>query len=291
MQDIFIIVFKYFNFTKIYYTAICIIINEQFNNYLLVDKFITKNPLEQFEIKELISLYFFVINNVSLSLTNLSLYLLLSTILLIVINFIKLNNNKVIADKWVIIQESIYDTVYKIVINQIDKNKGEIYFPIIYILFIFILINNLFGMIPYSFASTSHFILAFSLSFSIVIGATILGLEKHKLKFFSLFVPAGCPLGLLPVLVLIEFISYLARNISLGLRLAANVLSGHMLLSILSGFTYNLMTSKFLYIIISLLPLTFVIAFSGLELAIAFIQSQVFIVLSCSYIKDAIYLH
>src|SRR5438477_317242 len=102
-----------------------------------------------------------------------------------------------------------------------------------YALFIFILINNLIGLIPYSFASTSHFILTFSLSFTIVLGATFLGFKIHKLEFFSLFVPAGCPLGLLPLLVLIEFISYLARNVSLGLRLAANVLSGHMLLNIL----------------------------------------------------------
>jgi F-type H+-transporting ATPase subunit a len=81
-------------------------------------------------------------------------------------------------------------------------------------------------MVPYSFASTSHFLLTFSLSFSIVLGATILGFKKHGLEFFSLFVPAGCPLGLLPLLVCIEFISYLARAVSLGLRLAANILSG-----------------------------------------------------------------
>ncbi|PIM97237.1 hypothetical protein CDL12_30294 [Handroanthus impetiginosus] len=102
--------------------------------------------------------------------------------------------------------------------------------------------------------------------FTVVLGATILGLSKHGLEFFSLFVPAGCPLGLLPLLVLIEFISYLARNVSLGLRLAANILSG-------------------------LFPLAFIIAFSGLELGIAFIQAQVFVVLSCSYIKDALELH
>lgn len=81
-------------------------------------------------------------------------------------------------------------------------------------------------MIPYGFASTSHFVLTFAISFSIVIGATILGLQKHGLEFFSLFVPAGCPLALVPLLVLIEFISYLSRNVSLGLRLAANILAG-----------------------------------------------------------------
>jgi len=117
----------------------------------------------------------------------------------------------------------MYATVHSIVLNQIDDKKGQVYFPFIFALFIFILINNLIGMVPYSFASTSHFILTFSISFTVVLGATILGFIKHGLRFFSLFVPAGCPIGLLPLLVLIEFISYLARNISLGLRLAANM--------------------------------------------------------------------
>jgi len=146
-------------------------------------------------------------------------------------------------------------------------------------------------MIPYSFASTSHFILTFFISFTIVLGATFLGFQKHGLEFFSFFVPSGCPLGLLPLLVLIEFISYLARNISLGLRLAANIISGHMLLNILAGFTYNIMTSGFIFFLLGLIPLVFIIAFSGLELGIAFIQSQVFVVLTCSYIKDALELH
>jgi len=146
-------------------------------------------------------------------------------------------------------------------------------------------------MIPYSFASTSHFILTFSISFTVVLGATLLGFQQHGLAFFSLFVPAGCPLGLLPLLVLIEFISYLSRNISLGLRLAANIMSGHMLLNILSGFTYNIMTSGIIFFLLGMIPLGFIIAFSGLELAIAFIQAQVFIVLSSSYIKDALDLH
>src|SRR3954451_24369076 len=153
------------------------------------------------------------------------------------------------------------------------------FFPLMYVLFIFILVNNLIGLVPYSFASTSHFLLTFALSFTIVLGATILGFQEHGLKFFSLFVPSGCPLALLALLVLIEFISYLARNVSLGLRLAANILSGHMLLNILSGFTYNIMTSGILFFFLGLLPLAFIIAFSGLELAIAFIQAQVFVIL------------
>src|SRR5271156_168105 len=162
------------------------------------------------------------------------------------------------------------------------------FFPLIFCLFVYILINNLVGMVPYSFAPTSHFIITFSISFTVVIGATILGFQIHALKFFSLFVPSGCPLALL---VLIEFISYLARNVSLGLRLAANVLSGHMLLNILGGFTYKIMTSGFISFFLGLMPLLFIIAFSGLEIGIAFIQAQVFVVLSASYIKDTLELH
>src|SRR3978361_1861541 len=187
--------------------------------------------------------------------------------------------------------ESIYATVFSIVINQINAKKVQMFFPLLSALFIYILINNLVGLIPYSFAPTSHFILTFSISFTIVIGATILGFKIHALRFFSLLVPSGCPLALLPLLVLIEFISYLSRCVSLGLRLGANILSGHMLLNILAGFTYNIMNSGFIFFFLGLVPLAFIIAFSGLELGIAFIQAQVFVVLTSSYIKDALDLH
>jgi len=243
------------------------------------------SPLDQFEIRNLISLDAPVLGNLSISLTNIGLYLVF------IISLVSNNNNRVVSNAWSVYQESIYATVHSIVVGQINDKKGQVYFPLMYVLFLFILVNNLIGMVPYSFASTSHFVLTFSLSFTIVLGATILGFSKHGLEFFSLFVPAGCPLGLLPLLVLIEFISYLARNVSLGLRLAANILSGHMLLNILSGFTYNIMTSGFIFFFLGFFPLAFIIAFSGLELGIAFIQAQVFIVLSCSYIKDALDLH
>jgi len=249
------------------------------------------SPLDQFEIRDLLSLNISFLNNIHLSLTSIGLYLSIGLVLILGYSLLATNYNKIIPNSWSLSQETLYFTVHGIVISQINANKGQMYFPFIYSLFIFILFNNLIGLIPYSFASTSHFILTFSLSFSVVLGATILGFQKHGLKFFSLFVPSGCPLGLLPLLVLIEFISYLSRNVSLGLRLAANILSGHMLLSILSGFTYKIMTSGILFFILGLIPLAFIIAFSGLELAIAFIQAQVFVVLTCSYIKDGLDLH
>ena len=258
------------------------------NNYIIRE---ISSPLDQFEIRSLISLDFPVLAYLHISLTNIGFYLMIASIIAITVSLVSTNDEKIIANNWSISQESIYATVHSIVINQINPNKGQIYFPFIYVLFIFILVNNLIGMVPYSFASTSHFILTFSISFTVVLGATILGFQKHGLKFFTLFVPAGCPLALLPLLVLIEFISYLARNISLGLRLAANILSGHMLLNIIGGFAYNIMTSGFIFFFLGLIPLAFIIAFSGLELGIAFIQAQVFVVLTSSYIKDALDLH
>ncbi len=256
-----------------------------------MNNFVVLSPLDQFEIRDLISINLNILNNSHISLTNIGLYLIISTILILSLNKLATNYNKLISNIWSINQESLYATIHSIVINQINSNKGQIYFPFIYALFLFILINNLIGMVPYSFASTSHFILTFFISFTVVLGATFLGFQKHGLEFFSFFVPSGCPLNLLPLLVLIEFISYLARNISLGLRLAANIVSGHMLLNILSGFTYKIMTSGILFLFVGLIPLAFIIAFSGLELAIAFIQSQVFVVLTCSYIRDSLDLH
>lgn len=251
----------------------------------------TTSPLDQFTIRNLFSIKADLLGNLQISLTNIGLYLIITSFIVFMLYTLATNYDLTTPNGWSLSVESIYATVFSIVTNQINANKGQMFFPLISALFIYILINNLVGMVPYSFAPTSHFILTFSLSFTIVIGATILGFQIHALKFFSLLVPSGCPLGLLPLLVLIEFISYLSRNVSLGLRLAANVLSGHMLLNILSGFTFNIMSKGFIYFFLGLLPLAFIIAFSGLEIGIAFIQAQVFVVLSSAYIKDGLELH
>ena len=250
-----------------------------------------KSPLDQFIIRDLFSIKADLLGNIQLSLTNIGLYLMITTVIIFMLYILATNYNIVIPNNWSLSVESIYATVFSIVVNQINAKKGQMFFPLISGLFIYILINNLVGMVPYSFAPTSHFIITFSMSFTIVIGATILGFQVHSLKFFSLLVPSGCPLALLPLLVLIEFISYLSRPVSLGLRLGANILSGHMLLNILAGFTYNIIKKGILYFFLGLVPLAFIIAFSALELGIAFIQAQVFVVLTSSYIKDSLDLH
>jgi F-type H+-transporting ATPase subunit a len=161
----------------------------------------------------------------------------------------------------------------------------------IYSLFCFVLFANLIGNIPYSYAVTTSAVVALGLSFTIFIGVTILGFYTHKLNFFSFFLPEGTPGYLVPMLVLIETISYLARAVSLGVRLFANIVAGHSLLKILSSFLYKLFSTSLIFFIITLLPFALFIALVGLELGVSFIQAYVFCLLTSSYLKDVIDLH
>ncbi len=168
---------------------------------------------------------------------------------------------------------------------------SEIYLPFVYSLFFFILIGNLISNVPYSFAITASGVVSLGLSVTIFIGVTILALSIHGIKFFSFFIPAGTPLALVPLLVLIELISYLARAVSLGVRLFANLVAGHTLLKILSTYLYDLFTGSLIVAIITLVPFTIFLALIGLELAVSLIQAFVFTLLVCSYLRDAIELH
>lgn len=170
-------------------------------------------------------------------------------------------------------------------------SANEAYVPFIYSLFIFIVISNLTGNIPYNFTVATSMIVSIGLSFTIFTGVTILALYLHRLAFFSFFVPSGTPLALVPVLVLIELVSYTARAVSLGVRLFANMTAGHTLLKILSTFLAQMFASSILVSILTLIPFAIFIALIGLELAVSLIQAYVFCILTSSYIKDALYLH
>lgn len=241
------------------------------------------NPLEQFKLKVI-----YRIHNkyIDLSLTNSSIIIILSILFIIILNS---NHNKIINNKWDILIEKIYIKINIIVKEMIGINK---YTPLIYSLFLFILINNVIGLIPYSFTTTSHLVINLTLSLSIIIGITLIGLYKHSYKFFNLFIPSGLSKGptkfLIPLIFLIEFISYLSRIISLSVRLTANMLSGHIMLNLIASFGYKLVLSIPLLILI---PITILFPFILLELGIAFIQSYVFIVLTCAYLKDVEHLH
>ena len=248
------------------------------------------NPLEQFEINDFAYFQVPLFSAAKFSLTNIGFYLIIVLVLVILITPLAINNRRIIPSRWSISQESMYGSILGMVTEQIGA-RNQIYVPLIFVLFNFVLFNNLIGLIPYSFTPTSQLVLTIGLSTAILIAVTIVGLVRHGLVFFSYFVPAGTPLGLVPLLVFIEILSYLARALSLGLRLSANMIAGHSLLKIFSGFAYGIATSGPLMLLVSLLPLAFLTVIYGLELAIAFLQAYVFTILTSSYVKDALDLH
>lgn len=255
-----------------------------------MNNIIIQSPLEQFEINKYISLTSSFIDISWLSITNFSVYTIIVFSIIIALHTLSINNNGIIPSKWSISIESIYSTIQNMVYNQIGIS-GQYYFPLIYVLFIFILVSNLFSMIPYNFAIMSHLVFTVSLSSIIWLGVTILGFYNFKFEYFGLFVPAGTSLPLVPVLVIIELLSYIARSISLGLRLGSNILAGHLLLVILGGLIFDFMSSGIIFFILGFIPLALVLGIMCLECAIALIQAYVFTILACSYIKEAIYLH
>ena len=246
------------------------------------------SPLQQFEVSSLLSLNAPILGYLNISLTNLALYSIIVLSLIISIHYMSNNENKIVPSKWSIALESLFASINSMVKEQLGK---ELYLPFIYSLFFFILIANLTGNVPYSFTITTSIMVSIGLSFTILIAVTILALSIHKLHFFSFFVPSGTPLALVPLLVLIELVSYLARAFSLGIRLFANVVAGHTLMKILATFLYQMFSSTLIIATITLIPFTIFLAIIGLELAVSIIQAYVFTILTCSYIKDAIELH
>ncbi len=248
------------------------------------------SPLSQFEVTSLIGLNAPILGHLNLTLTNLGLYSLFVLFVVVGLHYLGNNESKLIPSKWSISFESSYASLSSMVREQIGAHS-EIYLPFVYSLFFFILIGNLISNVPYSFAITASGVVSLGLSVTIFIGVTILALSIHGIKFFSFFIPAGTPLALVPLLVLIELISYLARAVSLGVRLFANLVAGHTLLKILSTYLYDLFTGSLIVAIITLVPFTIFLALIGLELAVSLIQAFVFTLLVCSYLRDAIELH
>lgn len=251
---------------------------------------IINSPLEQFEVLSFISLSAPLLGYFNIALTNLGLYSLLVLFLVVGLHLAGNNEGKLVPSLWSVSLEASYASVHSMVRSQIGASN-ERYLPFIYSLFFFIVFSNLVGNIPYNYTITTSIVVSLGLSFTIFIGVTILGFYKHQIGFFAFFVPSGTPLALVPLLVLIEFISYIARAFSLGVRLFANMVAGHTLLKILSGLLTKLFTSSIIVFMITLVPFSIFIALCGLEIAVSLIQAYVFCLLVCSYLKDSIDLH
>lgn len=198
--------------------------------------------------------------------------------------------------KYSYIIPSRYQSLIEIIIehwnNVVEENLGDkskYYLIPLITLFMFILGLNLLGFFTYTFPPTTHIILTFGMAFGVWIGVMIFGFYRFKTSFFSMFMPNGAPLGLSPLLIIIEIASNISRPIALGMRLAANLTAGHILLAILADFSCKLLFYS--YSIVNLFPILIIMFMTILEIGVLVIQAYVFCLLSMIYLKDSLVLH
>ena len=242
------------------------------------------SPLEQFEIISLMSIFYqkFIFSNSNL-------FFIVQLLLAFFVSKFYLTTF-FLPNRYQYIIEQLYLFIFNLIEQNVNKSALK-YFPFIFTLFLVILLSNFIGMVPYSFTITSHLIFTLFLSFLTFFGINFIGLQRHGLHFFSLFLPAGAPFILAPFLIFIELLSYIARVFSLAIRLFANLMSGHTLLKILSEFGWTMFISGGLGFLTFLFPFVIVLLITGLELAIAGLQAYVFTILTCIYFNDALNLH
>jgi F-type H+-transporting ATPase subunit a len=240
------------------------------------------NPMHQFEVYRIGPEI--ILGSLNLSFTNASLFMVISAVLILILLFVGTKKNLLVPSKMQLISEMSYTFVAKMISDTAGSNAKP-FFPFIFTLFMFVLFCNMIGMLPYSFTVTSHIIVTFVLAAIVFVGVTIIGFVKHGIKYLELFVPKGVPAVLLPLIVVIEIISYLSRPVSLSVRLFANMMAGHTMLKVFGGFVISL------GILGGWLPLGFSIALTGLEILVAFLQAYVFAILTCIYLNDALNLH
>lgn len=244
-------------------------------------------PLEQFEILSVMNLKIF---SLDISITN---FLIIQVITCLVLIFILFCNSAekfslyYVPNSWQKLLELIFSVIYQLISDIITK-ESKTYVPILVLLFNYILFSNLIGLIPYSFTATSHIITTFFLSFSVFIGINFLTIEKYGLKSFALFLPSNTQVLLAIILVPIEFVAYLSKPVSLGVRLFINLMAGHILIKIIVGFSWTLLIAENYISILFLIPLLTLVILFGLELGVAFIQAYVFMILVCIYLDDAL---
>src|SRR5262249_3063834 len=250
--------------------------------------------MHQFEIKRLIPLELF---GFDASFTNSALFMVIAGTIITLFTVYAMRGRALVPTRL----QSVAEMSYEFVANMVRDNVGTAgikYFPFVFTLFMFVLVLNMLGMVPYSFTVTSHIIVTFALAAFIFLGVTLIGFAKHGAKFLKFFVPEGVPVLMLPLLVVIEVISYLTRPISLSVRLFANMMAGHTMLKVFGAFVVALgFLARWapLAFIVSCpalaIPLAFMVAFTGLEILVAFLQAYVFAILTCIYLNDALHMH
>lgn len=247
------------------------------------------SAFEQFEIIRLINIHPFY-GNMDMSITNSTIFILIPVMIWYGLYTYNVSSGKVVPGRWQSVMELIYLAMINVIKDSIGS-EGKRYYGFILTLFVLIGLINMIGIVPYTFTPTSHIIVTLGMSVSIWIGCTIIGISKHRWNWLAQFLPANAPVALGPFLIIIEVVSYIAKAVSLGVRLGANLTAGHLLFAILSGFAWTMLTSGGMLTIASIFPIVIVLFITVLEMAVALIQAYVFTLLTAIYINDSIHLH
>lgn len=243
------------------------------------------DPMHQFEVYPIVELP--AVAGIDTSFTNSSLWMVLAVGLIGTFMLAASSRSALVPGRLQLMGEMAYKFIADMIQENIG-NEGMRYFPFIFSLFMFILFCNMLGMLPYSFTVTSHIIVTFALAATVFMLVTMVGFARHGVGFLKLFVPSGIPAILVPLLVVIELISYLTRPVSLSVRLFGNMMAGHTMLKIFGGFVIGLSSAGLAPLAIA--PFALMVALTGLELLIAGLQAYVFTILTCIYLNEAIHM-
>jgi F-type H+-transporting ATPase subunit a len=247
----------------------------------------TLDPIHQFDIDNIVTIGH--VGGYTIAFTNSSAYMLLTLAVICLAAVRGFKGRELVPGRF----QSLAELTYVFVATMIRSNAGEDgmrFFPLVYSIFMFILVANVVSIIPYTFSVTSHIIITASFALLVFFTVLIYGLYKNGLKFFRIFVPPGIPIYILPLVVLIEIISFLSRPLSHSVRLFANMLAGHITLKVFAGFVALLGTSLgAIGWVGGLAPLAMTVALTALELLVAFLQAYVFAILTCIYLNDALH--
>lgn len=243
-------------------------------------------PIEQFEIKTLVHLA--ELGGQQIGFTNSAAFMLLAVVSIFAFLMLSTRARALVPGRWQSVAELLYDFVQRTLRDNAGQ-EGMRFFPLVFSLFMFILVANLIGMFPYAFTVTSQIIITFALAMTVFLTVTLYGLWRNGIGFFRLFLPSGVPLALAPVVIPIEMVSYISRPISHSARLFAVMLAGHITLKVFAGFVASMGALGGVGLAGALLPLVMIVALTGLELMMAVIQAYIFTMLTCMYLNDALH--
>lgn len=246
------------------------------------------DPIHQFQIKDLAGP--FHVGGFEISFTNSALFMGIAVATVTTILLAAAARGALVPGRLQSVGELWYEFIHNMVKNVLGP-EGKPFFPLVFSLFSFVLVANMLGMFPYFFTVTSHVVVTASLAVFVVALVVVVGIAKHGLGWFKLFVPHGVPAVILPFISLIEIISFLSRPVSLGLRLFGNMLAGHIVLKVFAGFVVSLGALGLGGIVGAAAPLVMAVALTALEFLVAFLQAFVFAILTCVYLNDALHTH